>query len=357
MPTFLVRLQFLLCLPALLLAGHAAAAAASDTKEDPAPTVLKFSDPSKPGSLRLHVMWGEVTITGTDAKEVTIVSNIKNKETASKRSDGLRRLDSEITFSATEKNNVVSVEISGDEGGPGPNDAEFTITVPSTTSIHMDNAIGGDVTVKDVIGDTEIRSVNGEITLDHISGSALVETMNGEIHASFAKVAEGKPLSFTSMNGEIEVRIPADTKANVRMRSQNWAVLTDFDDKALVTRTEPAKGKIKVKTIRRGNGDSDLADTHAEVREAVREAIQTGVEAMREAARAAKEAAEAAREGAEAAREGVAQAKGAPIPPLPPIPPVVPSFSGGRVVSGTLNGGGADIQIATMNGSITLRKL
>jgi len=36
---------------------------------------------------------------------------------------------------------------------------------------------------------------------------------------------------------------------------------------------------------------------------------------------------------------------------------VLPALSGGKVVSGTLNGGGPEIQIATMNGTITLRKM
>jgi hypothetical protein len=65
---------------------------------------------------------------------------------------------------------------------------------------------------------------------------------------------------------------------------------------------------------------------------------------------------EAAREATEAAREGLAEAHGGAIPPIPPIPPIMPSPSGGKIVSGTLNGGGPEIQIATMNGTITLRK-
>ena len=57
---------------------------------------------------------------------------------------------------------------------------------------------------------------------------------------------------------------------------------------------------------------------------------------------------------ARAIHEGMAEGGSyiAPIPPIPPIPPI----SGGKIVSGTLNGGGPDIQIATMNGDITLRK-
>jgi hypothetical protein len=40
----------------------------------------------------------------------------------------------------------------------------------------------------------------------------------------------------------------------------------------------------------------------------------------------------------------------------PPLPPSIPAIAGGKVVSGTLNGGGIEIQVTTMNGNITLRK-
>jgi hypothetical protein len=37
---------------------------------------------------------------------------------------------------------------------------------------------------------------------------------------------------------------------------------------------------------------------------------------------------------------------------MPPLPPM----TGGKVISGTLNGGGVEIQAATLNGDITLKK-
>jgi hypothetical protein len=213
--------------------------------------------------------------------------------------------------------------------------------------------------VKDTAGDVEVHNLNGEVTLDQISGGATVETMNGEVHATFAKVPADKPLSFSSMNGEVEVRIPADTKANVRLRTQNGAIYTDFDEKALVTKTEAANG-VYVSHRGRTTGHSGFDNEwQGDVHDAVREAVRTGMEAAREALAAAHEAAEAAREGAQAAREDAANAAGKPIPPIPPMPPmptVLPAVSGGKVVSGTLNGGGIEIQVTTMNGDITLRK-
>jgi hypothetical protein len=99
----------------------------NDENKNLSPTSLKFSDPAKPGRLRLHVMWGDVTVTGTDAPEVTIVSNIKNKTVAEKRSDGLRRLDSEITYTATEKDNVITIDLAGDSSSPAANGATLAI--------------------------------------------------------------------------------------------------------------------------------------------------------------------------------------------------------------------------------------
>ena len=53
----------------------------------------------------------------------------------------------------------------------------------------------------------------------------------------------------------------------------------------------------------------------------------------------------------ELARSGV---EGVPVPPMPPMPPM-PRF-GGKLIVGTLNGGGVDIKLTSMNGTITLRQ-
>jgi hypothetical protein len=324
--------------------GSAPVAGHGDGDEGPtlSPTHLKFSDPAKPGKIRLRVMWGNITVTGADTQAVTIVANIKNKQQAqAKNPDGLRRLDSETTYTATEKDNVISIELGGDSPEQYA-DATLAITTPRNTSVSVENTFGGRVDVKNIEGDIDIRGLNGEVTLDRIAGSALVETMNGEIHATFVKVTEGKPLFFSSMNGAIEVRIPANTKANVRLRTQNGAVLTDFDEKALITTTEAAHGRMTnpFRAPLPSANEYGNSDWHDDIRDTFREATEAGLEAARDAVVAARDA-------AQAAREGVAQA---------PLPPVLPTISGGKIVTGTLNGGGPEIQIATMNGTITLRK-
>jgi hypothetical protein len=311
-------------------------------------STIKFSDSAKPGTLKIVVGRGDLRIKGGDTPEISVKSELK-PVTTKPRKDGLRVLTASSSFTLNEKDNIVTLDALSEGWAGAP--ADFSITVPRTTTVVVASSYGGDITCAGVSGNLEIKNTSGEITLDDITGGALVETMNGEIHATVRELHDGKPLSFTSMNGEVVLRVPTDAKANVRLRTQNGSILTDFDDKALVTKTEATARSAGRRTSRVivTNGNSVLPP---EARDAIREAVQAGAAAMREAAQAAREAAQAAREAAhENSSDSTAPAP--PIPPLPPIPPV----TGGKLVTGALNGGGPEISVATMNGDVTFRQL
>jgi hypothetical protein len=314
-------------------------------------TTIKFSDPAKPGTLKIAVGRGDIRIQGEAAAEISVKSEVK-PVTAKPRKDGLRVLTTSAAYSLNEKDNVVTLDALSDGWMGAPSD--FRVTVPRNTNVVIASSFGGDVTCAGVAGDLEIKNMSGEIRLEDITGGALVETMNGEIRAVVRELHEGKPLSFTSMNGEVVIRVPSDAKANIRMRTQNGTILTDFDDKALVTKTESSpritKRSPRAVTI---HGNDVMS---SEVKSAIREAARASASAIREANLAAREALEAAREGAqEGAAEGTLSVpvSVSPVPPMPPIPPI----SGGKLVTGTLNGGGAEISVVTMNGDVTLRQL
>lgn len=309
---------------------------------------VKFSDPAKPGTLRLTIPWAEARITGTDGDEIVVSSSLDQKGGAEVDDEGFRRLDDQTTFELVEKDNVAVVSIAGDNSWAS-HGAEFEIQVPRNTNLVVSNSMGGDIEVNGVEGDLDINSMNGEVTLRDIASSAVVNTMNGEISASF-KSAPVKPVSFSTMNGEIDVRLPADTKANLRMRTHNGSIRTNFPDKLLQTKTEKVSGRAS----------ADLAE---ETREMDRATAQLDREHAQMAREAAKVAAEAARAGMAIAREVTREVsrelarsgvEGVPVPPVPPMPPM-PGF-GGKLIVGALNGGGVDIKLTSMNGTITLRQ-
>lgn len=337
----------------ILLPAAAAAVLATGlpAAEAPNKSAVKFSDPARPGTLKIQVGRGDIRIKGTDTNEVSVQSEARPVATGA-RQDGLRVLSSSSGFALTEKDNVVTLE-SGMEGHGTR--ADFDVTMPRQANLVVENSWGGRVHVASVSGDIEISGMNGEVTLEEIGGGAVVQTMNGEINATVAQLKPDRPLSFTSMNGPVQIRVPADSKANVRLRTHNGAILTDFDETALVTKVENmGRGGARILTHSTGSRAPRAAVLPPEAHEAIREASRAAVEATRHAAQALREAAEAAREGAESAREADApRAPRAPRAPSAPIPPM----TGGKLVTGTLNGGGSEITVATMNGDVTLRKL
>jgi len=348
------RLQTALPLiAALVLAGSLRADGSDGT--------IAFSDPSKPGTLRIRVWHGDVSVHGADGSGIVVKSD-SEAASPTPRKDGMRVLSASPSCTLTEKDNVVSLECAGESAGGGSTD--FDITVPRSTSVVV-NSARGDFECAGVSGDIDVRTMGGDVRLSQVCAGALVETMHGDIDVTVKSLAQTKPLSFTSMHGQVAIHLPAAEKACVRFRTHRGVILTDFDDKALVTRTEmsrqrarpapkpqsPDGGQSPAAPAASGDatpGTGSAAQSDDDWRSDVRNSVRDAVE----------EASEAAQEAADAAREGLAEARyqlagpNAPIPPVPPLPPV----TGGKTVSGMLNGGGVEIQAATLNGDIILKR-
>ena len=365
----------------LLLA--AALALAPLARADEATSRITFSDPSKPGTLRVRVWHGDVTVHGEDGKEVVVKSDSKSVDEAP-RKDGMRVLSTSASYVLSEKNNVAVLEYGG-EGWSGGS-ADFDIAVPRSTNVIIANSAHGDLVCAGVSGDIDVRTMSGDVRLESVTGGALVETMNGEISVDVKSLASSRPLSFTSMHGDVTIHCPAQAKANVTFRTHHGTILTNFDDKALVTKTEIARGSHRHKerkdapdappsTPSVGSPDAPPATPPAKPIDGPDTAGAQQAKAAAEAdsaqqwkasnrdgdwhddvstsiKEAAEEAALAAKEAAMAVREGIAEAHieiSGVIPPLPPM-------TGGKVVTGTLNGGGTPIQAATLSGDIILKK-
>ncbi|WP_414660909.1 DUF4097 family beta strand repeat-containing protein [Horticoccus sp. 23ND18S-11] len=343
-----------------------ACATAVAAHAEQATSTISFSDPAKPGTVKVMLGRGDLWVQGADTPDVIVKSEAKAVSKAP-RKDGLRVLTASSSFSLTEAGNIVTLDGVSDMGKGG---SEFRLTVPKSTTLVVQNSWGGEITCSNLDGDIEIKSMNGEIRLNDIGGGVLVETMNGEISATIRELRDNKPLSFTSWNGEVVLRVPAEAKASVRLRTQNGSVLTDFDETALVTKTENTAGSSASRRIREVKSGRVISE---EVRESIREAAQVGATAVKQALEAVREGLDAARVSADEASKEVDAARrelersrartakplhaaNGPVPPVPPKPPI-PTISGGKLVTGTLNGGGPEISVATMNGDVTLRRL
>jgi len=229
------------------------AAAFSQDAAVPDRVTVPFSDPARPKTLRVSLINGGITVKGYDGKDAIVEARPdsnsgRHRRDRAERTDGMRRIDMVGTGLVVEESeNVVRV------GTRSINDGvQLTIQVPFNTSLKLNTTNGGDIVVDHIVGDVELEDTNGKITATHISGTAVVNALNGKVLVSLDKISGVKPMSFSSLNGDIDVTLPADMKAKVKLKTDNGAVYSDFDiqmdaaRKPVVQESQSGKTKFRV---------------------------------------------------------------------------------------------------------------
>jgi hypothetical protein len=165
----------------------------------------------------------------------------KQREEKEKKIAGMKQLSGSASgLEVEEENNVVQINTQSWKAA-----TDLVIQVPVATSLEVRSTMDGAVIVEGVSGEIDINNINGPVTLKNVSGNTLVHTVNGNIEVTLARVTVDKPLSFSSMNGDIDVTLPADVKANLKMKSEQGEIYTDFDIN--MTR-QPTKSEAAEKT-------------------------------------------------------------------------------------------------------------
>jgi hypothetical protein len=186
---------------------------------------VNLSDPSRPAFVRVGMVNGSIIVKGYDGKQVIVEARNRNQERDRETSSGgLKRLNISTTgLSVEEENNEVRVSTESYARA-----IDVTISVPTHSSLKLNAVNDGEIVVTGVDGEMDVNNVNGPVTLNNVSGSAVAHALNGKLTATFVHVNQ-KPMAFSSLNGDIDVTLPADVKANVGIKSDRGDVFSDFD--------------------------------------------------------------------------------------------------------------------------------
>lgn len=189
---------------------------------------VPLSNPGEPGKLIVSAMFSDDIEIRSHNKENVIVNydgeDIRDDDKDAMK-NGMRRISSGgLGLEVTEDNNEVRIST-----GPMPNqDFEMVVYVPRNFSLKL-NTMQGDVKVSGLAGELEISAVNGDIELVDITGTVLVNSVNGDMEIDFTQINPNSPMSFTGVNGDIEVSFPANAKFTAKMKTEWGDVYTNFD--------------------------------------------------------------------------------------------------------------------------------
>jgi hypothetical protein len=225
----------------------------AQAQQNPQQVTVPLSDPSRPGTLSIDLKWGGITISGTNRRDVLIEARFSNEASGrfgrgrggiiveggrvlvlrgrggndgDSDGSGLRRLTQPVGFEVEEHNNQVVVTSGARAENRG---IDFTIQVPARTHLKLSAMNDGPIIVENVEGDIEVNNQNESITLTNVAGSVVANAHNGKVKVVMTRLTADKAMGFTSFNSDVDVTLPASTKANLKMRSDMGEIFTDFD--------------------------------------------------------------------------------------------------------------------------------
>ena len=83
----------------------------------------------------------------------------------------------------------------------------------------------------------EVTAQFNNIKLEGVAGPMSISTIHGNIDAIFSKVNQENPITIRSTHGHVDVSIPSNTKADIKMASGHGEMFTDFEIK--IKESEP----------------------------------------------------------------------------------------------------------------------
>lgn len=190
---------------------------------------VPLSSPGKSYSLKVHLVSGSIKVTGYEGKDVVINVIPRDGDDEEERPsthNGMKRISTHGSFEVTAKEADNNVTVN--TGNPSRS-IDLELKIPQDVKLQAGTVNDGEVTVSNLSGVLEVNNVNDKITLTNVSGSVVANTVNGDVEVTFKTIDPKAAMAFSTLNGDINVTLPGDTKANLKLKSDNGDVFSDFD--------------------------------------------------------------------------------------------------------------------------------
>lgn len=237
----------LLGLPFLPLFSRAAPVTA--TVEESRPLVAT-------GEVIVDNVNGPVTIETWDKPEVRLVATKEARTEADLKALAVRIESTDTRFSV--KTEYLDKDGSWLKKFTNTGSVSYTLTVPHTATLRRIETLNGAIQISNAHGRVNAKSLNGGIAARGLRHEIELNTVNGGIVAEFDAIGDKQDVRLETDNGAIELRIPADTSAEIDASALNGGIANDFGlsateenwvGHALSGRLGTGAGRIRLKTI------------------------------------------------------------------------------------------------------------
>ncbi len=176
----------------------------------------------------------EVIFEGYNGAEIVV--EVSNFEAPPKRADGLRAI-----YGGGEDNSGVGLGFSEVDGSilitgasKQSEEATYLIKIPNSMSLKVNYSSpfveADQIIFKNFTNEVSVNTLDADIEFINVTGPITSGTIDGTTtKVEFTKVSQGSPITISSIDGEIDVTLPANTPANLKFSNLDGEVYTDFD--------------------------------------------------------------------------------------------------------------------------------
>lgn len=179
---------------------------------------------SADGVVRLKNVNGSVQVTAWDRPEIQV--------------DAVKRADNQADLAAIKiqveaKPNRVVIETKLPKGSSGlrwwrskrdAGSVDYQIKVPGHARLERLETVNGDVKIESVRGEVNASSVNGRLRAKGLAGETRLESINGNVEAVFDALEGVKFVLLKTINGRVELALPANADAVVFGKTLNGSI-------------------------------------------------------------------------------------------------------------------------------------
>jgi hypothetical protein len=247
-------------LTAILTLGNGPGRPEKSEKEEITKT-LQFPGGGSSKQILVDNISGSIGVVGYDGTDIQLVAHRTSYGTSA---DKLRESKEKITLDIREEPGKIIVYVNtpwrcGDGGVSYRRrddygfdaDFDFELRIPSKADFFLKTVNKGSITVENMNGAFEVSNVNGGIDMSGITGDGIVSTVNGRVSVRFRSNPDSR-CGFRTVNGSIEVEVPDELSADLKLKTFNGEVYSDFDVTGL-PRKASAPEKIGRRTVYRGD--------------------------------------------------------------------------------------------------------
>lgn len=182
-------------------------------------------------TVEISNLTSEIDIQGHSSDEIVIEAEgyrgIPEKAKGLKPLSAYGEDNTEIGLYINQKGDVL--EISGASRASG--DADYLIKIPQDMmlKINSDSYNADDIEVEGMKNEIEIKANSSSIELEDVIGPLVLNALNGEITVTISNLSQTGPSSIIATNGDVDITMPASSKADFKLSCLNGEIYTNLD--------------------------------------------------------------------------------------------------------------------------------